>query len=126
RSGAEPRHRGGEPNVCPPARRGSAGDPLHHLQPVDRDPRGMAEPRTGSKGLNDGPGRGGRPSWDEYSARWATLHLGLDPRKASPFVRTWLRLGYTAGRACVAGGLSAMAVTAAGVVISLLVPLLAL
>ena len=84
----------------------------------------MAEPRAGGPDLN--PGRPPRPSWDEYSDRWAALHLGLDPRRASLFVRTWLRLGYGAGRMCAMAGLSAMAVTTVGIVLSLGVPVLAL
>ena len=40
--GAPPRHRARQRACAPAARRGRTGHPLHHLQPVDRDPRGVA------------------------------------------------------------------------------------
>jgi len=70
--------------------------------------------------------RGGRLSWDEYSARWATLHLGMDPRRSSTLARTWLRFGYLVGRLLAAIGVRPGAVTMAGVVVSAAVPVVAL
>ena len=57
----------------------------------------------GGPRLKAGGGGGGRLGWDEYSARWSGLHLGVDPRRVSPFVRAWLRLGYVTARALAVG-----------------------
>ncbi|MBM0239627.1 CDP-alcohol phosphatidyltransferase family protein [Micromonospora sp. ATA32] len=64
-------------------------------------------------------------NWDEYATAWARLHGGFDPRVAAPVVRAWLRfayhLGYILGRLRV----TPTAVTAAGVLLCLCVPLFA-
>ncbi|ASW56052.1 CDP-alcohol phosphatidyltransferase family protein [Plantactinospora sp. KBS50] len=64
-------------------------------------------------------------SWNEYATTWSRLHGGFDPRAATPVVRGWIRsaylLGYVLGRLHVSPG----AVTAAGVVICLAVPVTA-
>ncbi|MFB9239585.1 CDP-alcohol phosphatidyltransferase family protein [Plantactinospora siamensis] len=64
-------------------------------------------------------------SWDEYAAAWSRLHGGFDPRAATPVVRGWIRsaylLGYVLGRLRVSPG----AVTVAGMVICLAVPVTA-
>ncbi|MEV0810172.1 CDP-alcohol phosphatidyltransferase family protein [Micromonospora sp. NPDC050200] len=61
--------------------------------------------------------------WDDYATAWARLHGGFDPRAAAPVVRAWLRfayhLGYILGRLRV----SPTAVTVAGVLLCLCVPL---
>ena len=109
------RHRAGQRDVRPAARRGRAGHPLHHPQPVDRDPRGVAEPRPGGAGLSQPTQREDhRLSWDEYSARWASLHGGVDPRRSSAFVGGWLRLAYARRPRAGRLGLAPGAVTAVG------------
>ncbi|GAA2703465.1 CDP-alcohol phosphatidyltransferase family protein [Micromonospora olivasterospora] len=64
-------------------------------------------------------------NWDQYAAAWARLHGGFDPRAAAPVVRAWLRfayhLGYVLGRLRV----TPTAVTVAGVLLCLCVPLFA-
>jgi CDP-diacylglycerol--glycerol-3-phosphate 3-phosphatidyltransferase len=69
----------------------------------------------------DGPPAG----WDGYAAAWARLHGGFDPRQASLPVRGWLRMAYAIGAGLGRLGVSPTAVTAAGVVLSVAVPLLA-
>ena len=46
------RHRAGQRDVPAAARRGGAGHPLHHPQPLDRDPRGLAQPARRRPGVN--------------------------------------------------------------------------
>jgi CDP-diacylglycerol--glycerol-3-phosphate 3-phosphatidyltransferase len=65
-------------------------------------------------------------SWAEYSAGWATHHGGVDPRSASGPVRGWLRLTYFTARVLVALRVSPASVTAAGVVLAVVVPPVAL
>ena len=67
-----------------------------------------------------------RLSWDEYSARWTSLHGGVDPRRSSAFVGGWLRIGYTTGRALAGVGVSPVGVTAIGFVLGLAVPFVVL
>jgi len=69
--------------------------------------------------------RGDRLSWDEYAARWTTMHGGVDPRRYGTVVRGWLRLGYALGRACAAVGLRPNVITFAGLVLALAVPAVA-
>ena len=64
-------------------------------------------------------------TWDEYSAEWSALHGGYDPSRTSPVVRGWLRLAYTGGRFLGGLGVGPTAVTAAGLLICLGVPLAA-
>jgi CDP-diacylglycerol--glycerol-3-phosphate 3-phosphatidyltransferase len=70
--------------------------------------------------------RGDRLSWDGYAAGWAALHLGIDPRRSSASVRSWLRLSYTVGRALARIGVKPGAVTLAGLVLSAAVPVVAI
>ncbi|WP_344610522.1 CDP-alcohol phosphatidyltransferase family protein [Dactylosporangium salmoneum] len=64
--------------------------------------------------------------WDEYCARWSLTHGGYDPRRASPLVRGWLRLGHRLGTALVRVGVrSPDAATLAGLLLSAAVPLTA-
>ena len=65
------------------------------------------------------------PSWDSYASRWARLHGGYDPRRASPFVRGWLRLAYGLSRLLAPLPVSPNAVTAVGLALSAGVPLVA-
>src|SRR2546421_413818 len=109
------RRRGGHRAGRPAARRGRAGHPLHHAQPVDRDPGGLAEPR----GASVGPVL----SWREYTAGWSELHGGYDPAAGSRFVRGWLRLAYELGRAAARLHATPDAVTAVGLLVSIGVPL---
>ncbi|MEV7629893.1 CDP-alcohol phosphatidyltransferase family protein [Actinoplanes sp. NPDC089786] len=62
-------------------------------------------------------------TWDSYASAWADLHGGFDPRQASPLVRGWVRIAWRAGVLLARLGLGPMAVTLAGLVLCLLVPL---
>lgn len=64
-------------------------------------------------------------TWDEYTAAWSELHGGYDPSRTSPFVRGWLRLAYAGGRLLGRLGVRPTAVTMAGLLICLGVPLVA-
>jgi CDP-diacylglycerol--glycerol-3-phosphate 3-phosphatidyltransferase len=64
-------------------------------------------------------------NWDAYAAAWAGLHGGYDPRRASPAVRGWLWLAYAIGGTLTRLGVSPTAVTGAGLVLSIAVPLVA-
>jgi CDP-diacylglycerol--glycerol-3-phosphate 3-phosphatidyltransferase len=64
-------------------------------------------------------------NWDGYAAAWAGLHGGYDPRRASLAVRGWLRLAYGIGSVLGRLGVSPTAVTAAGLALSLAVPVVA-
>lgn len=66
-----------------------------------------------------------RLSWDEYAVGWARLHGGFDPRKAGPLVRGWLRVAYVIGSGLARAGVAPAAVTFAGLVLCVCVPLLA-
>jgi len=70
-------------------------------------------------------GRGARLSWDSYSAGWAALHLGVDPRRSSRWVRSWLRLSYGLGRGLSRIGLRPGAVTLVGLLLAVAVPAVA-
>jgi phosphatidylglycerophosphate synthase len=70
--------------------------------------------------------RRARLSWDEYSARWASLHGGFDPRRASVPVRTWQRLSFRVASTLAGAGLSPSLVTTIGLLCSLAVPLVVL
>jgi phosphatidylglycerophosphate synthase len=61
-------------------------------------------------------------TWAQYVAAWSALHGGFDPDTASPLVKGWVRLAYRGG--CLLGRMRVgpMAVTAAGLVLCLLVP----
>ena len=64
-------------------------------------------------------------TWDEYAAEWSALHGGYDPSRSSRVVRGWLRLAYAGGRTLGRLGVGPTAVTAAGLLICLGVPLVA-
>jgi phosphatidylglycerophosphate synthase len=66
-----------------------------------------------------------RLSWDGYAAAWAGLHGGFDVRQATPAVRGWLRLGYGVGSVLSRLRVSPTTITAAGLVLCVLVPLAA-
>ena len=61
-------------------------------------------------------------TWAEYAAAWSRLHGGFDPDGASPVVRGWIRLAYRGGSLLGRLGAGPTAVTAAGLVLCLLVP----
>src|SRR5262249_1292180 len=79
------------------ARRGRAGHPLHHVQPLEGHPRGMGQPSNRRADLVE---------------RWSQLHHGLVP---SPLVRAWLRPMWTLARPLAALRVPPTAVTVAGV-----------
>jgi phosphatidylglycerophosphate synthase len=60
--------------------------------------------------------------WDEYAAAWSGLHGGFDPTRASPLVKGWVRLAYRIGSWLNRHRIGPMAVTTAGLVLCLLVP----
>jgi phosphatidylglycerophosphate synthase len=60
-------------------------------------------------------------TWDDYAAAWSRLHGGFDPRTGSVFVRGWVRLAFTLG-SVLSRRVSPTAVTAAGLVLCVLVP----
>jgi phosphatidylglycerophosphate synthase len=88
----------------------------------------VAEPCAGGSGLIDGDAGAGadRPGWDDYSARWAALHGGVDPRQSGGATRSWVRLTYALGRVLARTGLSPDMITVAGVVVSAAVPVVVL
>ncbi|MFC8620558.1 CDP-alcohol phosphatidyltransferase family protein [Micromonospora purpureochromogenes] len=61
--------------------------------------------------------------WDDYATAWARLHGGFDPRAAAPVVRAWLRFAYHVGYILGRLRISPTAVTVAGVLLCLCVPL---
>lgn len=64
-------------------------------------------------------------TFQEYAAAWARLHGGFDPAAASPVVRGWVRLAYRGGSLLGRLRVRPGAVTSAGLVLCLLVPLAA-
>lgn len=64
-------------------------------------------------------------TWEEYARAWSALHGGFDPTSASPLVRGWIRMAYRGGTLLGRAGLSPTAVTLAGLLLCLLVPLAA-
>jgi phosphatidylglycerophosphate synthase len=65
-------------------------------------------------------------TWDEYATAWSALHGGFDPRRASLFVRGWLRLAFLIGRPLGRLGVPPTAVTVTGLLICACVPLVVL
>lgn len=65
-------------------------------------------------------------NWDDYATAWSGLHGGFDPRRASPVVRGWVRGAYEIGSWLGRQGVTPVAVTLAGVLLCLAVPLAAL
>ncbi|MEU5564590.1 CDP-alcohol phosphatidyltransferase family protein [Micromonospora musae] len=64
-------------------------------------------------------------NWDEYATAWARLHGGFDPRKAAPVVRGWLRFAYHVGYVLGRMRVGPTAVTVAGVLLCVCVPVFA-
>jgi phosphatidylglycerophosphate synthase len=65
-------------------------------------------------------------TWDDYATAWSGLHGGFDPRRASPVVRGWVRGAYRIGSWLGRKGVTPVAVTLAGVLLCVAVPLAAL
>ncbi|MFI5484557.1 CDP-alcohol phosphatidyltransferase family protein [Micromonospora echinaurantiaca] len=63
--------------------------------------------------------------WDDYATAWARLHGGFDPRVAAPVVRAWLRFAYHVGYVLARLRIGPTPVTAAGVLLCVLVPVFA-
>lgn len=61
-------------------------------------------------------------SWDQYATRWASLHGGVDPRRASSVIRGWLRWSYRLGWVLGKARVAPAAVTAANLLFCLAVP----
>ncbi|NMO53127.1 CDP-alcohol phosphatidyltransferase family protein [Actinoplanes sp. TBRC 11911] len=59
---------------------------------------------------------------DEYAAAWSRLHGGYDLSRASPPVRVWVHTAYGMGNRLVAWRVGPSAVTTAGLIVSVLVP----
>jgi CDP-diacylglycerol--glycerol-3-phosphate 3-phosphatidyltransferase len=66
-----------------------------------------------------------RLTWQSYLDHWSGLHGGYDPRRASPPVLGWLRLAYLSARFLAPLPVGPNAVTAAGLLLSAGVPVLA-
>ncbi|MDG4765205.1 CDP-alcohol phosphatidyltransferase family protein [Solwaraspora sp. WMMD406] len=66
-----------------------------------------------------------RLNWQDYAVTWARLHGGFDPRTATPVVRYWLRGAHAIADLLGRLGVGPTAVTVAGVVLCLGVPVLA-
>ncbi|MEU6203661.1 CDP-alcohol phosphatidyltransferase family protein [Micromonospora musae] len=64
-------------------------------------------------------------NWDEYATAWARLHGGFDPRKAAPVVQGWLRFAYHVGYVLGRMRVGPTAVTVAGVLLCVCVPVFA-
>jgi CDP-diacylglycerol--glycerol-3-phosphate 3-phosphatidyltransferase len=67
-----------------------------------------------------------RLSWDDYCARWTSLHGGFDPRRAPRLVRLWQRVVFVVAGALARLGVSPTTVTVVGLVCSLAVPVVVL
>jgi phosphatidylglycerophosphate synthase len=64
-------------------------------------------------------------SWAAYAERWSALHGGFDPRSATRLVRGWLFLSYSVSRQLARTRTGPNAVTVAGLLLSIGVPLTA-
>ncbi len=64
-------------------------------------------------------------TWDDYVDAWSKLHGGFDPRTASAVVKGWLRTAYGIGSWLTARRVGPTAVTLAGVLLCLAVPVAA-
>ncbi|MBX6749207.1 MAG: CDP-alcohol phosphatidyltransferase family protein [Micromonosporaceae bacterium] len=67
-----------------------------------------------------------RLGWDEYCARWTSLHGGFDPRRAPLLVRVWQRLAFVAAGGLARLGVAPVAVTLVGLGCALAVPVVVL
>ncbi|GAA1627656.1 CDP-alcohol phosphatidyltransferase family protein [Actinoplanes couchii] len=65
-------------------------------------------------------------TWEEYATAWSRLHGGFDPREAPAVVRGWIRLAYIIGSFLGRRRVTPFAVTVAGLLLCLAVPLAAL
>ncbi len=65
-------------------------------------------------------------SWEQYAARWASLHGGIDPRRARPSVRRWFHTGYAIARVASRLSIRPGAVTAIGLLACVFVPVFAI
>jgi CDP-diacylglycerol--glycerol-3-phosphate 3-phosphatidyltransferase len=72
-----------------------------------------------------GPPAGGALTWQQYAAVWSALRGGVDPERAAPVVRGWLRLAYAGGRLLGWLRVAPAAVTAVGLLLCLAVPVAA-
>ncbi|MBU2665620.1 CDP-alcohol phosphatidyltransferase family protein [Actinoplanes bogorensis] len=63
--------------------------------------------------------------WDDYATAWSGLHGGFDPRRASFLVRGWVRIAYGMGSWLSRRGIGPMAVTTAGLLVCVTVPVVA-
>jgi len=63
--------------------------------------------------------------WDRYTRQWARLHGGVPVAGLPPVVRGWLRLGYRLAAPLGRAGVVPAAVTAAGLLLCLATPLVA-
>ena len=64
-------------------------------------------------------------TWDDYVEAWSRLHGGFDPRTGSAAVRGWVLTAYRMGSWLTARRVGPTAVTLAGVILCLAVPLAA-
>ncbi len=64
-------------------------------------------------------------TWDQYADRWAALHGGVDPRHGRREVRWFARFAYHVGRVLVRLRVPPGAVTAAGLLLAIGAPVLA-
>ena len=67
-----------------------------------------------------------RLGWDEYCARWTSLHGGFDPRRAPLLVRIWQRLAFLVAGGLARLGVAPIAVTLVGLGCALAVPVIVL
>jgi CDP-diacylglycerol--glycerol-3-phosphate 3-phosphatidyltransferase len=64
-------------------------------------------------------------SWERYADRWAALHGGVDPRRGRPEVRRFVRAAYQIGKILARLRVPPAAVTAAGLLLAVATPILA-
>jgi CDP-diacylglycerol--glycerol-3-phosphate 3-phosphatidyltransferase len=61
-------------------------------------------------------------TWEEYAAAWSELHGGFDPATGSPLIRGWVRVAYRGGSLLGRLRVGPGAVTAAGLLLCVVVP----
>jgi CDP-diacylglycerol--glycerol-3-phosphate 3-phosphatidyltransferase len=64
-------------------------------------------------------------TWEQYATAWSELHGGFDPATASPLIRGWVRLAYRGGSLLGRLRVGPGAVTAAGLLLCIAVPVAA-